>query len=60
MDQTVLAMTQTKALNTLAGDVADKLKDALESNPEFRQRLLNAVVSTETFKRKLARKIIGV
>lgn len=59
MDQMVLEMTQTEALKTLAADTADKIKEALERNPEFRQRLLNAVVSTETFKRKLARKIIG-
>ena len=53
MKQIVEAMTQSKVMDTLAEDIADKLKDALGSNPEFRQRLVNAVVSTETFRRKL-------
>ena len=53
MNQMVHAMTQSKVLDTLAEDVADTLKDALERNPQFRQRLVNAVVSTEAFRRKL-------
>ena len=59
MNQMVHAMTQSKVMDTLAGDVADKLKDALGSNPEFRQRLVNAVVSTESFRRKLVRTAAG-
>ena len=55
MDQMVHAMTQTKVMETLAEDVADKLQDALGSNPEFRQRLVKAVVSTESFRRKMVR-----
>lgn len=57
MTQFVHVMTESKAIDTLAEDFADKLNDALGNNPNFRQRLVNAVVSTETFKRKLARKM---
>ncbi len=55
MTQMVLAMTQNNVLDTLVEDLADKLKDALQSNPEFRQRLVSAVISTEAFRGKLVR-----
>ena len=55
MNQMVLAMTQTNVLDTLVEDLADKLKDALKSNPEFRQRLVSTVICTEAFRRKLVR-----
>ena len=55
MNEMVHAMTQSKVMDSLAEDVADKLKDSLGSNPEFRQRLVKAVVSTESFRRKMVR-----
>jgi len=60
MNQMVNAMTQSKVMDSLVEDVADKLKHALESNPEFRHRLVSAVVSTETFKRKLVRNMAEI
>ena len=57
INQIVQAMNQSKAMDSLAEDVAETLQDALGSNPEFQQRLVNAVVSTETFRRKLVRTI---
>ena len=60
MNQMVNAMTQSKVMDSLVEDIADKLKDALESNPEFRHRLVSAVVSTETFKRKLVRNMAEI
>ena len=59
INQMVHAMTQSKVLDTLVDDFADKLKDALESDPEFRQRLVNGIVSTEAFRRKLVRTMAG-
>jgi len=55
MNQMVHAMTQSKFMDSLVEDFADKLKGALGSNPGFRRRLVKAVVSTETFRRKVVR-----
>ena len=53
MNQVVLAMTQANVMDDLVEEFANMLKDALGSNPEFRLRLLKAVVATETFESKL-------
>ena len=53
MNQVVLAMTQANVVDDLVEEFANKLKEALGSNPEFRLRLLKAVVTTETFESKL-------
>jgi len=53
MNQVVLAMTQANVMDELVEEFANKVKDALGSNPEFRLRLLKAVVATETFESKL-------
>ena len=55
MNQMVHAMTQSKFMDSLVEDFADKLKDALVSDPGFRQRLVKNAVSTETFRRKVVR-----
>lgn len=60
MNQMVHAMTQSKVMDSLVEDFADKLKDALESNPEFRRRLVNAAVSTESFRRKMVRTMASI
>ena len=53
MNQVVLAMTQANVVDDLVEEFANKLKEALGSNPEFRLRLLKVVVTTETFESKL-------
>ena len=60
MNQMVHAMTQSKVMDSLVEDFADKLKDVLESNPEFRRRLVNAAVSTESFRRKMVRTMASI
>ena len=53
MNQLVLAMTKANVMDDLVEEFANKLKDALGNNPEFRLRLLKAVVATETCESKL-------
>ena len=58
MNQIVHAMTQSKLMDSLVEDLADKVKDALGSDLKFRRRLVNAAVSTETFTRKVVRTLV--
>ena len=60
MNQMVHVMSQSKVMDSLVEDLADKLKDALESNPEFRRRLVTAAVSTKTFRRKMVRTMASI
>lgn len=58
MDQVIARMVgDYKTMDSLAGEFAEKLRNDLEDNQEFRQRLLKAVVSTETFRGKLIRSL---
>ena len=59
MDQVIARMVgDYKTMDSLAGEFAEKLRNVLEDNQEFRQRLLKAAVSTETFKGKLIRSLV--
>ena len=59
MDQVITRMVgDYKTMDSLAGEFAEKLRYVLEDNQEFRQRLLKAAVSTETFRGKLIRSLV--
>ena len=60
MNQIVHVMTQSKFMDSLAEDLADKLKDALASDQNFRRRLVIAAVSTEDFTRKVVRTLVEI
>ncbi len=57
MDHVVSGLAE-ETMDTLAGDIADKMEDALEDDSDLRQRLLNAAVDNEAFRQKLVSRII--
>ena len=59
MDQVVTGLVEnSQTMDSLADDIADKVQDALEDDPELRQRLINAAMSNESFKKRLVSKLI--
>ena len=59
MDDVVKALVaDSETMDTLADDIADKLQDALEDDPDMRKRVVEAAVSNEAFKRKIINKLI--
>ena len=59
MDDVVKGLVEdSKTMETLADDIADKLQDALEEDPDMRRRLVDAAVTNEVFKRKIINKLI--
>ncbi len=59
MDHVVSGLVEdAQTMDTLAGDIADKIQDALENDSDLRQSLLNFAVANETFKKKLINRII--
>ena len=59
MDQVVTGLVEdTQTMDTLADDIADKVQDAFEEDPDLRQRLITAVIANEAFKRKLVKKLV--
>ena len=60
MDQVVTGLVKdSQTMDTLADDIADKVQDALEDDPEMRQRLISAAVANDAFKTKLINKLIS-
>jgi len=60
MDQVVTGLVADSAtMDTLADDIADKVQDALEGDSDLRNRLINAAISNEAFKRRLVDKLIS-
>lgn len=60
MDQVVTGlMEDSKTMETLASDIADKLQDKLEDDPELRKRLVGAAITNEAFKKRLIDKLIS-
>ncbi len=57
MDHVVSGLAE-ETMDTLAGDITDKIQDALEDDSNLRQSLLNFAVANETFKKKLINRII--
>ncbi len=44
-------------MNQLVDDIAGKLQDELEDNPEIRKQIVDAAVALPEFKRKIATKL---
>ena len=42
-----------KAMANLADDIADKLEDVLEDDPELKKRIVDAAMTKEEFKNKI-------
>ena len=45
-------------MNSLADDIADKLQDALEDDPEMRKRIVEAAVANPAFKSRIVSKLV--
>ena len=59
MDHVVSGLAEdSRTMDTLAGDIADKIQDVLEDDSDLRQRVLNSAVAYEAFKKKLVNRII--
>ena len=59
MDQVVTGLVEdTQTMDTLADDIADKVQDAFEEDPDLRQRLITAAIANEAFKRKLVKELV--
>ena len=60
MDQVVTGLVEdTETMDSLADEIADKVQDALGDDPELRQRLINAAMANEAFKKRLVSKLIS-
>ncbi len=59
MDHIVSGLVEdSRTMDTLAGDIADKIQDVLEDDSDLRQRVLNSAVANEAFRKKLVTRII--
>ncbi len=59
MDEVVKALVEdSTTMNSLADDIADKLQDALEDDPEMRKRIVEAAVANPAFKSRIVSKLI--
>ena len=59
MDEVVKAMVEdSETTDSLAEDIADKLQDALEDDPEMRKRIVDSAISNDVFKRKIINKLV--
>ena len=55
MDQVIAEMVACRVTDGLAEEMAGKLGDALVSSPEFKRRLIGAVMSAETSRGKMVK-----
>ena len=59
MEQVVSGLVEdSKTMDNLADEIADKVQDALENDSGLRQRLVSAAISNDSFKQKLVHKLI--
>ena len=59
MDQVAAGLVEdSTTMDSLADDIADKVQDAMEDDPELRQRIITAAISNEAFKKRLVTKLI--
>lgn len=59
VDQVITEMIANVTIDSLTEDIADQFCEPLLGNPEFRQRLIDAVMRNERFRSKLSRAIIN-
>ena len=45
-------------MDSLAGDIADKLSDELEDDPEIRQKIIQYAIASPEFKKRVVRKLV--
>ena len=59
MDQVIQGLVEdSTTMDKLAAEIADKMEDALEDDPELRRRLVSAAVADEAFRQKLITKLV--
>ena len=59
MEQVVAGLVEdSSAMDSLCGDIAGNVQDALENDSDLRQRLVSTAMNNEVFKQKLVEKII--
>jgi len=59
MEQVVNGLVEdSQTMDALADEIADKVQDALQDDPHMRERLINAVMANEAFKKRLVSKLI--
>jgi len=47
-----------ETMDSLAGDIADKLSDELENDQEMRQKIVEAAIASPEFKKRVVRKLV--
>ena len=52
------AVEDPKTVDSLAGDIADKLSDELEDDPEIRQQIVAHAIASPEFKKRVVRKLV--
>ncbi len=52
------AVEDPETMDSLAGDIADKLSDELEDDPEIRQKIVKYAIATPEFKKRVVRKLV--
>ena len=58
VDQLIAEMVANVTMDSLPEEIANNLSEALVGNPEFKQRLIDAVMQNERFRSKLSRAIV--
>ncbi len=58
MDHGSRGLVEDEQMDALAGDIADRIVDVLQSDSDLRQRLLNSAAANEASKRKLVNRLI--
>ena len=59
MEQVVNGLVEdSQTMDALADEIADKVQDALGDDPHMRERLINAAIANESFKKRLVAKLI--
>jgi len=52
------AAEDPKTVDSLVGDIADKLSDELEDDPEIKQKIVEAAIASPEFKKRVVRKLV--
>jgi len=52
------AVEDPETMDSLVGDIADKLSDELEDDPEMRQKIVAHAIANPEFKKRVVRKLV--
>lgn len=58
LDQVLTAMVMNRTMDTLADDLAERLRYGLERSPQIRQRLIDAVMSNEAARERFIKLVV--